>query len=60
MDYDELWVTTMRPESGGIVQIKANSIEELAKIFEIQVGNNPEKRKIFLQNFSISPDDIDN
>jgi DNA gyrase/topoisomerase IV subunit B len=60
MDYDELWVTTMKPDAGGIVQMKANSMEELAKAFEIQMGNDPDKRKAFLNAFEISPDDIDN
>ena len=60
MDYDELWYTTMRPNSGGITQVKAKSMEELEKVFEIHFGNDPNKRKVFLRNFKISPDDIDN
>ena len=60
MDYDELWYTTMRPNSGGITRVKANSMEELEKVFEVHFGNDPDKRKVFLKNFQISPDDIDN
>lgn len=60
MDYDELWETTLRPEAGGIIQIKAKDMKELADVFEVQVGKDASKRKIFLENFFITPDDIDN
>jgi DNA gyrase/topoisomerase IV subunit B len=60
MDYDELWYTTMRPDSNCIVQVKANDMKELAKVFEVQVGSDPVKRRIFLENFKIYPEDIDN
>lgn len=60
MDYDELWFTTMRPDSGNITQVKASSMQELEKVFETHFGADADKRKIFLRNFEISPDDIDN
>jgi len=60
MNWEELWKTTMNPSAGGIVQIKANNWEELKEVFEIQMGNDPDKRKIFLETFEILPEDIDN
>ena len=60
MDYDELWVTTMNPEADGITQIKPKDVHELEEIIETQFGNDADKRKDFLYNFTISPDDIDN
>ena len=60
MDYDELWYTTMRPESGSIMRVQADNIEDLAAVFETHFGDDADKRKIFLRNFNISPDDIDN
>ena len=60
MDYDELWVTTLNPNSKGIVQIKADSMEELKEVLTAQLQKDPSQRKEFLKTFKILPEDIDN
>lgn len=57
---EELWETVMNPDANALVQIKCDSLEELNKIFETQVGKDASKRKEFLKTFKIYPEDIDN
>ena len=60
MDYDELWETTMKPDSGNIIQLKANNLDDLYTNFINHMGTDPTERKEFLKNFIMDPDEIDN
>lgn len=52
MNAEQLWETTMNPESRTLKRIAVDDAEEADKIFEVLMGNEVPPRKSFIQNHS--------
>ena len=50
MDADELWETTMDPESRILERIKVEDVVEAEKTFTALMGKDVSERKVFIQN----------
>lgn len=58
MDPEEMFETTLDPNRRKLVQVSINNYEETMRIFEIQMGNDADKRKEFLLNTSVDKEEI--
>lgn len=56
MNPDQLWETTMNPESRSLKQITIEDMEEADKIFEVLMGSDVPPRKKFIQTHSQEAD----
>ena len=50
MDADQLWETTMNPETRTILNVKMEDAVEVEKIFSILMGDQVEPRRKFIQD----------
>lgn len=53
MNPEELWETTMNPETRVLKQVSVESAEEADKIFEVLMGNEVAPRKAFIQDNAV-------
>lgn len=63
LHHDDLWETTMNPETRTLVQLTVNDIEEAIKMYDTLHGKgktNLENRKEMTEAFNINMDMIDN
>jgi len=49
MNPDELWETTMKPETRVLKQVHVEDVEKADKTFDVLMGHEVEPRKIFIQ-----------
>jgi DNA gyrase subunit B len=49
MDFDQLWETTMNPQTRYLKQIEIEDAILASKTTELLMGNNAENRRIFIQ-----------
>jgi len=49
MNADEIWETTMRPETRVLKQVQVDDVQKADETFDILMGNEVEPRKIFIQ-----------
>ena len=45
---EELWETTLNPETRTLVQLTTKNIEETLELFDILMGNDSNKRKEYI------------
>jgi DNA gyrase subunit B len=50
-DPQELWETTMNPETRTLIQVNIDDFEKADSVVFDLMGNNPERRRIFLESF---------
>ena len=50
MDADELWETTMNPETRTLLQVTVEQAAIADEIFAVLMGDDVESRKQFIQN----------
>lgn len=53
MDFDQLWETTMNPQTRYLKQIEIEDAILASKTTELLMGNNAENRRIFIQENAI-------
>lgn len=59
MDPSELWETTMDPDRRKLVKLNIKDFNKATDCFEILMGNDADKRKVFMNEFEIDPEDLD-
>lgn len=59
MNPEQLWETTMNPESRRMLQVKIENAEEADRIFDILMGSDVEPRKRFIQTHAKSVKNLD-
>ena len=50
MNPDQLWETTLDPEFRSLLQVKIDDAQRADEIFEQLMGDDVDKRKIFIQS----------
>jgi DNA gyrase subunit B len=53
MDFDQLWETTMNPQTRYLKQIEIEDAILASKTTELLMGTNAENRRIFIQENAI-------
>jgi DNA gyrase subunit B len=59
MNPEQLWETTMNPESRQMLQVKIEDAEEADRIFDILMGSDVEPRRRFIQTHAKSVKNLD-
>ena len=59
MNAEELWETSMNPETRTLKQVSIDDAVEADKIFEILMGSDVTPRKTFIQNNALLASDLD-
>ncbi|MDO8529548.1 MAG: DNA topoisomerase (ATP-hydrolyzing) subunit B [bacterium] len=59
MNPEQLWETTMNPESRMMLQVKIENAEEADRIFDILMGSDVEPRKRFIQTHAKNVNNLD-
>ena len=59
MNSDQLWSTTMNPETRTLVQVKVEDAEEASQIFSLLMGDEPELRRKFIEENAHIVKDLD-
>ncbi|MHA1558958.1 MAG: DNA topoisomerase (ATP-hydrolyzing) subunit B [Alphaproteobacteria bacterium] len=59
MNFDELWETTLDPQSRTLVQVKLEHAEEAEEIFSKLMGDLVEPRRIFIQENALNVMNLD-
>ena len=49
MNAEELWETTMNPETRVLKRVTAEDAEEADKVFDVLMGSDVEPRRLFIQ-----------
>lgn len=45
---EELWDSTMNPETRQLVQLTSNSIEDIISLYDVLMGNSSKNRRSFI------------
>jgi len=59
MDADELWETTMNPESRVLLQVRAEDYDPEQDLFSILMGDAVEPRREFIQKNALDARNLD-
>ena len=59
MNADQLWDTTMNPETRTLLQVKMEDVGETDRLFSILMGDNVEKRRNFIQDHALEVQNLD-
>ncbi len=59
MNPDQLWDTTMNPETRKLVKVEIEDAEEADRLFEILMGGDPSNRRKFIENNALSVTNLD-
>ena len=59
MNPEQLWKTTMNPESRTLLQVKVEDVVETDEIFTILMGDEVEPRREFIQNNALEVSTLD-
>jgi DNA gyrase subunit B len=59
MNADELWTTTMDPESRTLFQAEVENTREADKIFDVLMGKDVSSRKKFIQTYAKKVKNLD-
>ncbi len=59
MNPDQLWETTMNPQSRTLLQVRVEDAEEASRLFDILMGSEVEPRKRFIQTHALSVKNLD-
>ena len=52
MNPEQLWETTMSPETRALKQVKVDDAEDAEKVFEMLMGNEVPPRRRFIQKYA--------
>ena len=59
MDAEQLWETTMNPETRTLLRVNLKDAEEADEIFTVLMGDEPEKRRTFIEENANLVKDLD-
>jgi DNA gyrase subunit B len=59
MNADQLWDTTMNPETRTLLSVRLDDAGEADRLFSILMGDNVEKRRTFIQDHALEVQNLD-
>jgi len=59
MNADELWETTMDPERRTLLRVKSEEAEEAERMFSLLMGDNVERRRMFIEEHALEVKNLD-
>ena len=59
MNAEQLWSTTMNPETRTLIQVKIEDAEQANEIFSLLMGDEPERRRRFIEENADLVKDLD-
>ncbi|MCD6449660.1 MAG: DNA topoisomerase (ATP-hydrolyzing) subunit B [Thermotogaceae bacterium] len=59
MNPEQLWETTMNPQTRKLVKVEIEDAEEADRLFEILMGSDPSSRRKFIENNALSVTNLD-
>ena len=59
MNADQLWDTTMNPETRTLLSVKLEDAGEADRLFSILMGNDVEKRRNFIRDHALEVQNLD-
>ena len=59
MNADQLWDTTMNPETRTLLSVKLEDAGEADRLFSILMGDNVEERRNFIQEHALEVQNLD-
>nr|AAC44498.1 DNA topoisomerase II subunit B [Thermotoga maritima MSB8] len=59
MNPEQLWETTMNPETRKIIRVTIEDAEEADRLFEILMGNDPSSRREFIERHALKVKELD-
>lgn len=59
MEASQLWETALDPKRRKLIRLNLNDFDKATEKFEVLMGKDADKRKVFMANFVIDPEDLD-